>query len=209
MDDTEEPGLDGAYALSGPAAARRLYAEWADRYDGGFAARSGYRPARRVAETFTESGGRGAVLDAGCGTGLIADHLPEGIAIDGVDLSPEMLAQARAKGRYRRLVEADLTQPLPVAPGYAGLVSAGTFTHGHVPPDALRPLVELLAPGGLACIAANAGFAHASGFDAVLAGLRRAGLIGAPRVDEEPIYGGEAPEGHREDTMLLVRFPRL
>src|ERR687883_290517 len=30
-------------------------------------------------------------------------------SIDGVDLTPEMLAQARAKGVYRTLIEADLT----------------------------------------------------------------------------------------------------
>src|SRR5439155_10121717 len=49
--------------------------------------------------------------DLGCGTGrtgawLQAHGVP---AIDGVDLTPEMLAVARSKGIYRRLVEADIT----------------------------------------------------------------------------------------------------
>jgi SAM-dependent methyltransferase len=48
--------------------------------------------------------------DLGCGTGRTGAWLQRhGIAaIDGVDLTPEMLAVARSKGVYRRLVEADL-----------------------------------------------------------------------------------------------------
>ena len=38
-------------------------------------------------------------LDVGCGTGrLLLDYLAEGIEIDGVDVSPDMLALCRAKG---------------------------------------------------------------------------------------------------------------
>jgi ubiquinone/menaquinone biosynthesis C-methylase UbiE len=41
------------------------------------------------------------VLDAGCGTGrLLLDYLVEGIDIDGVDVSPEMLRLCHKKG-YR------------------------------------------------------------------------------------------------------------
>src|SRR5207344_277757 len=37
-------------------------------------------------------------LDVGCGTGrLLLDYLAEGIEIDGVDVSPDMLAVCRAK----------------------------------------------------------------------------------------------------------------
>src|SRR5436189_795161 len=48
--------------------------------------------------------------DLGCGTGRTGAWLQRhGVAaIDGVDLTPEMLAVARAKGVYRCLVEGDL-----------------------------------------------------------------------------------------------------
>jgi SAM-dependent methyltransferase len=48
--------------------------------------------------------------DLGCGTGRTAAWLlRQGVAeIDGVDLTPEMLALARAKGVHRRLVEGDV-----------------------------------------------------------------------------------------------------
>src|SRR5919204_4562626 len=52
----------------------------------------------------------GAAVDLGCGTGRTGAWLRRrGVTvIDGVDLTPEMLAVARAKGIYRHLVEADV-----------------------------------------------------------------------------------------------------
>jgi SAM-dependent methyltransferase len=53
----------------------------------------------------------GEVADLGCGTGRTGAWLAErGVeAIDGVDLTPEMLAVARERGVHRKLVEADVT----------------------------------------------------------------------------------------------------
>lgn len=50
-------------------------------------------------------------VDLGCGTGRTAAWLRQrGVGgIDGVDLTPEMLAAARARGAHDRLYEADLT----------------------------------------------------------------------------------------------------
>ncbi len=52
----------------------------------------------------------GEVADLGCGTGRTGAWLhARGVeAIDGVDLTPEMLERARARGVHRRLVEADV-----------------------------------------------------------------------------------------------------
>ena len=50
------------------------------------------------------------IADAGCGTGLCAPALrPLARRLVGVDLSPEMLEKARARGLYDALVEAELT----------------------------------------------------------------------------------------------------
>jgi SAM-dependent methyltransferase len=53
----------------------------------------------------------GEVADLGCGTGRTRIWLREqGVeAVDGVDLTPEMLEVARERGVHRRLVEADVT----------------------------------------------------------------------------------------------------
>ena len=51
----------------------------------------------------------GSVLDLGCGTGLAgAAFRPFCDWLVGVDLSPAMLAQARDKGLYDRLVEGEV-----------------------------------------------------------------------------------------------------
>jgi SAM-dependent methyltransferase len=211
MSDDTEPGLDAAYALDGQDAVKRLYAKWAETYDSGFADASGYTPARRIAAGFVAAGGRGPVLDAGCGTGLVAAHLPDDLEIDGIDISPDMLAVARRKGRYRRLIEADLTQTLPLPDAaYRGLVSAGTFTHGHVGPEAIHELLRVLAPGSVAAIALNTAFADAAGFPGVLDALVVRETITRPTVEEGRIYEGSAPPaGHEDDTGRWVVFTRL
>ena len=135
---TGQGGLAGAYALDGQDACLRLYADWAQSYDAGFAAAMEYRLPAHVAAAFLAAGPpAGPVLDVGAGTGLCAAALrAQGFAgpIDGVDLSQEMLDVAAAKGVYRALYRADVTRPLNLPEAYAGVVSAGTFTSGHVGP---------------------------------------------------------------------------
>ena len=54
------------------------------------------------------------VLDVGCGTGrLLLDFLGQGIDIDGVDNSPEMLAICRRKAETRHLEPALYEQSMP------------------------------------------------------------------------------------------------
>jgi SAM-dependent methyltransferase len=61
-------------------------------------------------ESLREVRWAGEAADLGCGTGRTAIWLREhGVeAIDGVDLTPEMLEVARSRGVHRRLVEADV-----------------------------------------------------------------------------------------------------
>lgn len=109
--------------------------------------------------------GAGPVLDLGAGTGLVAERLAaRGIGpVDGVDISPEMLARARAKGCYRALHEGDATSGLDLpAAGCAGLVSAGTFTLGHLGPEVLPGLLRHVRRGGVGPCSALGGGPSAS-----------------------------------------------
>lgn len=64
---------------------------------------------RKISQLFKQAGGDMNVLDAGCGTGLLAKHLrPWAKCLVGVDLSAGMLAKARARGLYDELSEAEL-----------------------------------------------------------------------------------------------------
>ncbi|THD85485.1 methyltransferase domain-containing protein [Aliigemmobacter aestuarii] len=198
--------LDNAYALNGPDDCRRLYAQWAASYDTGFAADMEYRLPAHVAMAFLAHGGgdADAVLDVGAGTGLLAASLREqGFegAIDGVDLSAEMLARAGEKRLYRALYRADITAPLPFSGPYSGIVSSGTFTHGHVGPEAIDRLESVAAPGALFALSINAGVYAAQGFDAALA--RRPGVT----LVEVPIYGAAAAghdPAHAADRGLIA-----
>lgn len=199
--------LHSAYALSGPEDSRRLYAEWAATYDADFAQATGYRLPEAVAAAYAASGGAGPVLDLGAGTGLVGERLAaRGIGpVDGVDISPEMLGQARGKRVYRRLIAGDVTAGLTLpANSYAGIVSAGTFTLGHLGPDVLPELLRIARPGALFALSVNAAHHAAAGFAPALAALE--GRIGDLVQEEVPIYGGEGV--HSADRAFILRFRR-
>ena len=108
-----------------------------------------YRSPEAVAAAFAALGGRGPVLDIGAGTGPVADALAhEGIgAVDGIDISAEMLGLATAKGICCKTILADLTWTPSIENSvYSGLISAGTFTHGHVGPRRSRNSCASPAP---------------------------------------------------------------
>ena len=196
--------LNSAYGLGGPEDCARLYADWAASYDAAFAHRMDYRLPAHVAAAFLAHGGTGPVLDVGAGTGLLAECLvSQGFVggIDGVDLSSEMLAKAAQKGLYRALYPADITRPVVLTDLYRGIVSSGTFTHGHVGPDALEHLEALAAPGAVFALSINAGVFVTQGFDRALS--RRPGVT----LVEVQIYGPaarDADPGHALDIGLIA-----
>ncbi|MCQ3806083.1 MAG: methyltransferase domain-containing protein [Acidimicrobiaceae bacterium] len=167
-------GLTEAYAVQSPDDNRALYAKWADTYESEFAVPRSYTGPRTAAEVLCEGlSGSGPVLDAGCGTGLAGEHLRTlGVAVvDGFDISPEMLAKARAKTAadgspvYRKTVEVDLTGPVDIADDtYAGIVSIGTFTHGHVGPEAIEELLRIACPGARGVIGVHSSIFESDGF---------------------------------------------
>ncbi|CAB4594585.1 MAG: methyltransferase domain-containing protein [Actinobacteria bacterium] len=204
---TEDPDalLAEAYALDGPASNRSLYARWAATYESGFVAGRGYVYPERVVAVFVEHALAGAdvgaddvVVDVGCGTGLagVALRRRSPVAIDGIDLSPEMLQQASTKqhdgvGVYRRLLEVDLTTTLPIETGaYAGAVSVGTFTHGHVGPASLAEVIRIVRPGGRLAIGINAAHFAVAGFGPAFDELMASGRITGLRSVDVPIYDG-------------------
>ncbi len=205
-----EPDLHAAFALRTPEDCLRLYRDWAASYDAGFAAGMDYRLPAHVAAAFRAGGGTGPVLDVGAGTGLVGAAL-RGLGwtgqIDGVDLSRQMLDQAREKQVYRDLIEADITLPLPLPGGYNGVVSSGTFTHGHVGPEAFGPLLAVAAPGALFALSINLRVWTAAGFEPALAAL--AGRLRDLQRIEVAIYGAAAARldpDHAADRAMIVLF---
>ena len=216
MNDERKLNVDDAYAIETPEDSINLYRQWADSYDTDFVARVGYVAYIRVAEVLSERRGaiNGPVLDIGCGTGIVGEQLQErGIReIDGVDISPEMLAIAGKKRTkdnvpvYRSLVVADLTQPLDMDDNlYAGLISAGTFTHGHLGPEPLDELWRVLAPGAQCAIGIRSTHYESMGFADKFAADVSKRIITKPEIIEVRMYLDDTdnPE-HANDTANIV-----
>jgi len=203
-----------------PAENRALYRDWASTYDSGFAASHGYVYHDRIVERFVEYSGRAPIppdaplLDVGCGTGVVGRSLQShGFrTIDGIDISPEMLAEADRKQVYRRLAEADVTEPLdlPTA-AYAGVVSVGTFTLGHLGPEPLGELLRVGAPGACYGLGINEAHFEARGFDAAFAAFEQQGAIADLVLDRVRIYDPEAAtraHEHADDLAVAALFRR-
>ena len=129
----------------------------------GFAASGGFRTiCFIVGAVFSSSIGflgmwlatRGNVRTTAAATrGSFADALADGRAgaIDGVDLSAQMIEVARGKGRYRTLEVADLraalADPAAAAAGYDLIVAADVFIYvGAL--DGIFPAVRAILPAG-------------------------------------------------------------
>ncbi len=208
--EDERLDIEAAYSVRTPAENAALYASWAKTYDESFAAASDYVFPQQVAQVFHEQGGHGPVLDAGAGTGLVAEAIAarKTCLIDAFDISSAMLSVARSKGVYRKLVQGDLTGKLPFANGsYGSVVSAGTFTHGHVGPEALGELMRVAASGALFVLTIKAELYETRGFGAKFGGL--GAQIYDFQTQEVPIYGAGAQISHALDAGLIACFRKV
>ena len=90
------------------------------------------------------------ILDVGCGTGLCGPLLREYASVlDGVDLSPGMLAGAKQRNVYDNLIEAELTDYLLADQGSHDLIiSADTLVYFGKLDDAINASHSRLKPGG-------------------------------------------------------------
>lgn len=204
--------LDEAYALETPDDSRRLYGAWASTYESDFVDATGYIYPRKVAEQFVSGfDGSGPVLDVGCGTGVVGEELNDlGVeVIDGIDISPEMLSQAREKGSgggvYRHLIEADFTEETAIPAGtYAGVVSAGTFTHGHLSPHSLGELIRVCAPGARGAIGINTVHFESHGFRDWFEAAVRDGRILRYEAIAAPIYASSSADTANGMAQVVV-----
>ena len=162
-------GYNDAYSLKTPEDSKKLYKKWAKTYDKDFALSSNYISPKKISIFFNKYS-RNAdtpILDVGAGTGLVGEYLYKtgNKKIIGIDISSEMLEQAKLKGCYSSLIEADVTKKIPLKNNSIGaVVSAGTFTHGHVGPDAFDELLRITKPGGLFVLSINSKIFIKDGF---------------------------------------------
>lgn len=217
--DPETFDLHDAYGVETPEDNVELYRRWAKSYEDDFMAGHGYIYHVEIAKVFADAAtdDDGPVVDVGCGTGVVASEISRlgRWPFDGLDISTEMLERAAEKLNlagapvYGSLIEADLTKPLAIDSGtYGAVVSAGTFTTGHVGPQAVDELARIVRPGGLLVLGVNTRFYKESDFGAYLDGLVGRGVIEQPTHRVIPVYDRTDHE-HAGDTaeVLIVRTP--
>ena len=130
-----------------------LYKVWAGNYDHDVVEIIGYVGHSITTELLLKylDNSKAKILDAGCATGLVGEILHEKKFknIVGVDFSQSMLNQALEKNVYQSLGLADLTEKLTFNNNtFDAIICAGTFTCGHVGPEALSEMVRVTKTGG-------------------------------------------------------------
>jgi len=164
----------------------------------------------------------GLIVDVGCGPGHVTRYLASrGASVEGVDLSPEMIAEATASQPGLAFRQADMFALPYEAATVGGIVAFYAIV--HLRSDELvtpcREFHRVLAPGGLALVAFHAGtetvhvdelFGCATSLDfmfhqpeAVVAALREAGFTLEARLDREPYPNAEHPS--RRTYLLASR----
>ncbi len=148
----------GAIAVAMPEGyVRTLFDGYASGFDAALTLGLGYRApelllcavqASGLAERFSMA------LDLGCGTGLGgAAFRPFCDVLVGVDLSLAMLAQARTKSLYDRLIEAEvvgfLAAEVAAQARYDLVLAADVFMYLDTLEPVLKAAAAVLAPGGL------------------------------------------------------------
>lgn len=114
--------------------------------------------AERVVEALGEAR-RGRVLDLACGPGLLAEALGrDAREVVAFDLTPEMLAQARARcaraGLRNVAFRQGRAEALPFADGeFDAAVTRLSLHHFPDPGPPVRELFRVLRPGGTAAVA--------------------------------------------------------
>jgi len=158
------------YKLKTTDEVMKYYDEWGDKdkYNKDMVDWN-YTGPKETAEIFNkyEKNKDTLIFDAGCGTGLVGIELKKYSFknFHGADLSQTLLDTV-PKDLYQKLVKVDLNKPIEVENNfYGGVMCVGTFTFGHVKPNALHEFIRITKPGGLICFTINEGIHEEYGFD--------------------------------------------
>lgn len=180
MAERSNEELEQVYAAKSPEELSSAYAAWAAGYDRDTLA-AGYCLPFQVLAWVSRyvKPDAGALLDAGCGTGLSGPYLKAlGYnQIAGLDFSEEMLRVADSRGAYDDLKRATLGETLPWTDNhFAAFFSTGVFTEGHAPASGLTELCRITRPGGHAVFTVRDTIFHTGGFSAIIADLAGRGI---------------------------------
>ncbi len=211
--------IKNSHQLNGDTQALADYYKcWAKTYDRDVE-KQGYRGPGVIADLLDElvprddakSGRDGlAVADAGCGTGLSGVALAKcGFgAIDGFDLSHEMIVEARKTSVYRSLSGGVNMNEPPIDLNddrYDVAVCCGVFTLGHVNPSGLGELARITRKGGLVLVSTRKSYYDSTDFDLQMRELEVQGYLRLLRYLKNAPYLAEEGAHYWAFESLLSR----
>lgn len=142
-----------------PAYVQALFDGYAARFDSHLVQELKYDAPRLLLQRFEAEGRRYEhALDLGCGTGLCGPYLRRMAArVTGVDLSPNMLDQAQARGTYDVLLQAEAGAFLAASQERFDLVvAADVFVYVGALEDLFAQLARCMPTGGHFCFTVEA-----------------------------------------------------
>ncbi|KEJ88382.1 class I SAM-dependent DNA methyltransferase [Sulfitobacter donghicola] len=151
-----ETFLDKAYTARDTDSTRQLYDDWSASYEVEIG-ENGYATPKRCAEALAEFAPDKSLplLDFGCGTGLAGLALRNAgfETIDGVDLSSEMINQAKSKNIYRTLTQ--IEPDTDIGENHMLMSAVGVIGAGAAPISTLDKLLHALPSKGLLVFSFN------------------------------------------------------
>lgn len=143
-----------------PAFVESLFDQYADRFETALVERLSYGVPALIDGMLEGFGQLGAILDLGCGTGLMGERVSTRASrLDGLDLSDRMLSHARQKHIYDQLFRADLCEPpqAVLARRYDLITAADVLIYiGDLAP-VFRTIRSMLAVDGKVAFSVEAG----------------------------------------------------
>src|SRR5262249_38928289 len=154
------PGPPGPAKAMSPSHWRAVFDQYAPRFDSALVEGLAYRGPQRLLEAVGRvraplpDAAFDTMLDLGCGTGLAGAAFRTQVRhLTGVDLSPGIVAQARAKGIYDRLETGELVEFLDAERAarrrYDLVIAADVFVYLFDLAPVVRAVAHALSPGGL------------------------------------------------------------
>ncbi len=134
---------------------RHLFDQFSSDYDARMRGALAYRAPEILAELMAiVSAGKpkkAGTLDLGCGTGLAAPSFrPFATKLTGIDLSPQMIAQAKAGGLYDELIVGDVERWLSETPARFGrVIAADVLVYLGDLAAVFAGVKRVLKPGGV------------------------------------------------------------
>jgi predicted TPR repeat methyltransferase len=185
----------------------KYYNNWAKDYNETLADWQYDAPEQVASLLYSRLSPQSVILDVGCGTGLSGSalNLAGFTSIDGIDISDHSLEIAGKTGAYRALHTMNLQQlPLPIPNNcYDGIACVGVLTYLTNSIGTLREFSRIVRSGGVVAMTQRNDLFTERGFQNLLEGLLKEGVIKQMSISKACPY---LPNNKEFGNQILVHY---